>query len=38
VPALSTNTLPKQDRLTKYHKPRAFPGDDDRLLQDSDSF
>jgi transposase-like protein len=36
VPASSTNLLPKRDRLTKYRKPRALPGDDEQLLQDSE--
>lgn len=38
TPASSTNLLPKQDRLAKYRKPRALPGDDEQLLPDSESF
>lgn len=38
TPASSTNPLPKQDRLAKFRKPRALPGDDEELLRDSESF
>lgn len=36
TPASGTNLLPKQDRLAKYRKPRALPGDDEQLPQDSE--
>lgn len=36
TPASGTNLLPKQDRLAKYSRPRALPGDDEQLPQDSE--
>lgn len=37
VSASRTSLLPKQDRLTKYRKPRILPGEDEQLSSDSES-
>lgn len=34
----TTSLLRKEDQLAKYRKPRALPGDDEQLLQNSESF